>query len=205
MTLPVALPEWLDQRMLWSIAAGIVAIAALLWAWRWYRRRRARAAMLEMVTGGAFDFRRDVLVPDGQGGWVHADFLLLTPRGLIVLDVRDIVGNVFGGDQMTDWTVMQRARRFTFVNPQTGLYDRIALLRALVHEVPVDGRVLFSARAKFPKGLPRFTLMLESIRAEFPRVDRETSGRVPPAWQQDWLHVVAQLKPSSLGSPEPLF
>jgi len=201
----MTLPDWLEPRLLWTIGAGIACIIVLLFAWRLYRRRRARAAMLEMVTGGAFDFRRDVLVPDGQGGWVHADFLLLTPRGLIVLDVRDVVGNIFGGDQMTDWTVMQRTRRFTFSNPQTGLYDRIALLRALVQEVPVDGRVLFSARAKFPKGLPRFTLMLESIRSEFPRVDRETSGGVQPAWKQDWLQLVAQLKPSSLGSPEPLF
>jgi len=201
----VTLPEWLEPRLFWTILAGLAGIIVLLLAWRWYRRRRARAAMLGMVTGGSFDFRRDVLVPDGQGGWVHADFLLLTPRGLIVLDVRDVVGNIFGGDQMTDWTVMQRARRFTFVNPQTGLYDRIAMLRALVQEVPVDGRVLFSARAKFPKGLPRFTLMLESIRSEFPRVDRETSGSVPPSWQQDWLRLVAQLRPSRLGSPEPLF
>ncbi len=201
----MTLPDWLEPRLLWSIVGGLAAIAVLLFAWRWYRRRRARAALLEMVTGGSFDFKRDVLVPDGQGGWVHADFLLLTPRGLVVLDVRDIVGNIFGGDQMTDWTVMQRARRFTFSNPQTGLYDRIALLRALVQEVPVDGRVLFSPRAKFPKGLPRFTLMLESIRSEFPRVDRETSGSVPPAWQHDWQRLVEQLKPSRLGSPEPLF
>lgn len=194
-----------DPRLFLSIAGGLSLILGLLLLWRWYRRRRRRAELLAAVTGGAFDWRRDVLVPDGQGGWVHVDFLLLTSRGCVILDVRDIAGNIFGGDQMTDWTVMQRTRRFTFANPQTGLYDRIAVVRALVTELPIDGRVLFAARGKFPKGLPRFTLMLDSIRAEYPAADRHGAAALPEPWQQDWLRLAAVCRASKLVNPHRAF
>ena len=38
-------------------------------------------------------------------------------------------GAVFGGDQMIEWTVIGKKRRFTFANPQHALYDRMAAVR----------------------------------------------------------------------------
>ena len=98
-----------------------------------------RVARTLAVTSCGFEHLRDVLVPDGQGAALHVDFLLLTARGIIVIDLRDVAGNIFGGDQMSEWTVMHRAQRFTFANPQPGLYDRIAAVRALAQGMPVEG------------------------------------------------------------------
>src|SRR5580704_11100401 len=55
----------------------------------------------------------DTLVPDGMGGGFHVDYLLLTLRGVVVIDLRDVRGNIFGGDQMAEWTVMDGPHRFT--------------------------------------------------------------------------------------------
>ena len=136
---------------------------------------------------------------NGQGGSLHLDFLLLTARGCIVIDLRDIAGNIFGGDQMTEWTVMHRDRRYTFSNPQAGLYDRVAAVRALAMELPVEGRVVFSARGQFPKGLPRYTLMLDSVAAEFPAAEREQSGALPEPWRADWGRVSAAWPTITIG------
>jgi len=57
-----------------------------------------------------------MLVPDGMAVVFHVDFLLLTTRGILVIDLRDVQGNIFGGDQMAEWTVMDGPRRFTFTN-----------------------------------------------------------------------------------------
>ena len=192
----------LDPRTAGSTAAALVLVALLLVLWRWYRRRRAAAALLATVTGGAFEYLRDVLVPDGQGGSLHVDFLLLTARGCVVIDMRNIAGNIFGGDQMTEWTVMHREQRYTFANPQTSLYDRIAVVRALVAELPVEGRVVFAPRGRFPKGLPRHTLMLGSLAAEFPPAERAQSGALPEPWRSEWARVVGACKPSSLVAPK---
>ena len=65
---------------------------------------------------------------------------------------------------------MTGVSRSTFTNPQTGLYDRIASVKAVAQDTPVEGRIVFTRRAKFPKGLPRFTVMLESVDASISRV-----------------------------------
>ena len=195
--------QTLEPRTIAYAGSALVSIVLLLLFWRWYRRRRARAALLAAVTGGAFAHHRDVLVPDGQGGSLHVDFLLLTTRGCVVIDMRDIAGNIFGGDQMTEWTVMHRAQRYTFSNPQAGLYDRIAAVRALAVDLPVEGRVVFSSRGRFPKGLPRYTLMLDSIPAEFPSAEREQSGAIPELWRTDWDRLSTACRPSKLMDPKP--
>ena len=195
--------ENLEPRTLAYAGAALVLILLLLLFWRWYRRRRAHAALLAAVTGGAFQHHRDVLVPDGQGGSLHIDFLLLTTRGCVVVDMRDIAGNIFGGDQMTEWTVMHRAQRYTFPNPQAGLYDRIAAVRALAVDLPVEGRVVFTSRGRFPKGLPRYTLMLDSMASEYPAAERQQSGAIPELWRADWSRLSTACRPSKLMDPKP--
>ena len=182
------------------LAAAV--IAALLVLWRWERRRRMRMLRTQAVIRCGFDHLRDVLVPDGQGSALHVDFLLLTARGVVVIDLRDITGNIFGGDQMTDWTVMHRAQRFTFLNPQTALYDRIAAVRALAQDLPVEGRIVFTARGRFPKGLPQHTLMLDSLPAEFPASDRESMSALIQRWLPGWNLIRQSVSPSKLAWPK---
>ena len=57
---------------------------------------------------------------------------------------------------------------------QSALYDRIAAVKAVAGDVPVEGRIVFTGRGKFPKGLPKWTLMVDSLRAEFPPVDHDS-------------------------------
>jgi hypothetical protein len=183
-----------------ACVAGLVAGAYYLW--RWDQRRRMRIVRTFAVTSCGFDHMRDVLVPDGQGSAVHVDFLLLTARGIIVIDLRDVAGNIFGGDQMRAWTVMHRAQRFTFDNPQPGLYDRIAAVRALAQGLPVDGRIVFTGRGHFPKGLPRHTLMLDSLPSEFPASDRETMRTLLERWMPAWSAIRKAVAPSRLATPK---
>lgn len=176
---------------------GVVVLAFLAFLGvRTYLVRRRDARRVARITGGAADYLRNVLVPDGNGGDFHLDFVLLTSRGVVIIDMRDILGNVFGGDQMTDWTLMDGARRSTFVNPQSGLYDRIASVKALAKDVPVEGRIVFTKRAKFPKGLPRFTVMLESVAAEFPRLGAAELEVAVSRYRPGWALIKEAVKPS---------
>lgn len=192
----------IDLELVAIVLGVAAALAGLFYAWRWDQRRRMRAVRAFAVTSCGFDHLRDVLVPDGQGNALHVDFLLLTARGVIVIDLRDVAGNIFGGDQMSAWTVMHRAQRFTFVNPQTGLYDRIAAVRALAQGVPVDGRIVFTSRGRFPKGLPRHTLMLDSMPSEFPVSDRETMRTLLERWMPAWSAIRKSVAPSQLAAPK---
>jgi hypothetical protein len=192
-------PLGLTQVQLVLIAVGALALALILFfGVRIWMLRRRDARRVARVTAGAADFLRNVLVPDGNGGDYHLDFLLLTSRGVVIIDMRDITGNVFGGDQMTDWTLMDGPRRSTFANPQSGLYDRIASVKAVAQdaETPIEGRIVFTKRAKFPKGLPRFTVMLESMAAEFPRLGAAELQIATARYQPAWARIKEACRPS---------
>ena len=186
--------------MAWLLIVAAAALGFLLfWGWRWYRRYRARKALQAAVTAGCADHLIDSLVPDGMGGSFHVDFLLLTLSGVVVIDLRNVKGNIFGGDQMAEWTVMDGARRFTFTNPQSALDDRIAAVKALAGEVPVEGRIVFTRRGRFPKGLPKCTLMLDALRAEFPAAaDFESPADTMARFRDGWQSLRSAVKPSTM-------
>src|SRR5271167_1294307 len=185
-------PQWIGigAALLFVGAAGFLGGRA-------YQRRSRRLSLLARLERIAFGAAHQVLVPDGMGGFIHIDHILLTPRGVLVLDTRRVAGLIFGGDQMSGWTVMGRGHRYTFDNPQPALYDRIAAVKALVGEVPVEGRLLFSNAGKFTKGMPKHVLMLDGLEVEFPAVDRGPLGSAAPAeFAEVWTGLVPQLKPS---------
>jgi hypothetical protein len=185
-------PEWIvgGVALLMLGTGGYAAYGA-------YRRRSRRKGLLARLERIGYQAAHQVLVPDGMGGFIHIDHLVLTPRGVLVLDTRRVSGLIFGGDQMSDWTVMGRGRRFTFDNPQPALYDRIAAVKALVGDVPVEGRLLFSNLGRFTKGKPKYVVMLDGIEVEFPAVDRGQTGFPQyAAYTAAWKRLVAQLRPS---------
>jgi hypothetical protein len=187
-----------QNRLILGAVLGVMA-AGLVWYSARALRRRSAARKLHLgIVSAGIEYLQNVLVPDGMGAGMHVDYLLLTSRGVVVVDLRDVGGNIFGGDQMTQWTVMNGASRSTFQNPQHALYDRVAAVRALAGELPVEGRVLFTRRAKFPKGLPRWTLMVDSLRAEFPKVDSDAARSVIERYRQDWEALRGAVSPSAL-------
>ncbi len=185
-------PQWI------GLGAAILLLAALaFFGLRAYARRARRKSLLARLERVASAAAHQVLVPDGMGGSIHIDHLLLTPRGILVLDTRRVAGLIFGGDQMSDWTVMGRGHRYTFDNPQPALYDRIAAVKAIVGEVPVEGRLLFSNVGKFTKGIPKWVVMLDGIEVEFPVVERGNPAfAAPERYQEGWNRLADQLKPS---------
>jgi hypothetical protein len=187
-----------ENRVIAALAAAAIGVGSAYFVWRAIRRRRGRTELHESILSIAFDSVQNVLVPDGMGGVMHIDYLLLTSRGVLVIDLRDIPGNIFGGDQMDEWTAMEGARRQTFPNPQGALYDRVAAVRSLAGELAVEGRILFTRRGRFPKGLPRWTLMIDSLRTEFPPPDGHAFEAWLARYRESWDALRAQLAPSPL-------
>jgi hypothetical protein len=150
---------------------------------------RLRKAAKAMLSG--------VLIPDGQGGEILIENVVLCARGIVVVDIKDIEGNIFGSDAMHDWTVITGKKRFTFANPQPGLYDRTAAVAALVPDVPVFGYIAFTNRGKFTKGRPGHVTDIDTLISEL-AAETKTSGAAISAFMPAWdtlrdAAVVAQL------------
>ena len=124
--------------------------------------RIARGTPLENALSEiSFERIEHLVIPNADEGEIQIDQLLLTSKGLLILEVKDVQGTVFGSDKMQDWTVISKDRLFTFSNPQPALYDRIAAVRQIVRQVPVAGRVLFLDGADFTKGVPSMVCGLD--------------------------------------------
>ena len=148
-----------DSRIVGGALLTLLMVVLLAWAWR-RRQRRDPHKRLRAVT---LDLLKDIVVPDGEGGQLHVEFALLTPAGVLLLDLRDVEGHVFGSTAMQDWTVLTDRRRFTFANPQPAMLDRVAAVRRLLPEVRVKGLVTFTPRARFTKGLPDHVAELDKL------------------------------------------
>lgn len=192
MEMPIEIPAWA-----WPVAAIVVVVGLIAWAVIAYRAWRTRKAIEASIASIAYEMLKNVLVPNGNGGHIHIHYLLLTQRGLLVVDLLDHPGAVFGGDQMIEWTVIGKKRRFTFANPQHALYDRMAAVRQLTGEVPVDGRVLFTLRSDFPKGKPRYVVRIDDLADDFPKVDT-ARGNIMAAFGEVWANVKKNAEPNPL-------
>jgi hypothetical protein len=169
--------------------AGALALAGLLaWSLILWRKRRIAQWIEDTIDSVAYDVLRNVLIPNGMDGQITLQYLLLTERGLLVLDLLERPGSIFGGDQMVDWTSIGKKRRYTFRNPQHVLYDRMAAVKLLANNTPVDGRVVFTLRSDFPKGKSTYVMRIDDLPQEYPKVDRNR-GNVVAAFADVWTHV----------------
>jgi len=186
------LPLWV-----WALLVLAVVAAAFVYLLDRVRRTRARRAIDNVISSVAYDELRDVLVPTGTGEQIHLHYLLLTQRGLLVIDLFDVQGLVFAGEKMQQWSVFGPKRHFTFTNPLPMLEERLAAVRVLAGDMPVEGRVVFSMRGEFPKGRPAVVLRLDALQDEFPVVERVPGG-VAAAFAQHWERIKQAAQPNPL-------
>ncbi len=182
----------------YPVAGAAVLTAALVAGIRAYLVHRSLRLNEERIDSIAYEVLRNVLIPNGNGGQLHLNYLLLTERGLLVLDLFDVPGAVFGGDQMFQWTAIGRKLRFTFANPQPIMYDRMAAVKLLAGPVPVEGRLVFTQRGDFPKGKPKYVVRIDHLTADFPVVDR-SRGNVAAAFGDVWQNIKQQTQPNLHG------
>lgn len=145
---------WYENWLLWlSVAIAICILAVAIAMFIWLRLTAARRHTLGALRNIADRLLREVVLPDGVGGHVGVDVLLLRDKQLYLLLLRHADGAIFAGDKMDQWSAVGR-RRFVFHNPLHALQDRSIALRALVPEFNVVACVLFTGKCHFPKGCP---------------------------------------------------
>ncbi len=165
----------------------LLAVALLLIIWIGYRILGRRGESLEGVIAEiSFDRIEGLVIPSADEGEILVDYLLLTSQGLLILEVKNIQGVVFGGDKMQNWTVIDDERRYTFSNPQPALYDRIAAVRQIVRQVPVAGRIVFLGGAEFTKGVPGLVCNLAELSSEFAEPDKDVAKVKIEAFRPHW-------------------
>lgn len=173
----------------WAAAVGGLALLAALGGWALRRRWTAPSRQIQRTLENIADrLLRHVLLPDGMGGYVAVDALLLRDGRLYVLDIRDLEGAIFAGEKLDVWTAIGSGRRFTFNNPLRAMPERSAALRVLAPELPLEFRILFTGGSHFPKGRPPGVELLEEFAAPLRRDPKacvpDLAAPVRAAWER---------------------
>lgn len=177
---------WYDNWLMWAVACGVLLAAVVgasvaLWL-RVTAVSRDVTRTLRIISDRLI---RDVVVPDGVGGFVPVDALVLRDRKLYVLDIRDIDGAVFGSEKMDIWTAMGK-RRHQFNNPIRPMHDRLAAVRYLVPGIEASSRILFTSRGHFPKGRPEGVMLLEEFAQPLLRAKPKKPVELDTVTQETW-------------------
>ena len=181
-----------------ALLLGLAALLAMILAVLMVRRRsRLPAVKLNKCSR---ELLHQVLIPTGKQGEeaeIQLEYLLLCPRGIVVLNLKDIAGNVFGSDAMQEWAVITGKSRFGFSNPQDGLYDRIAAVKALLPEVPVTGFIAFGRSASFTKGIPSHVVNFDELVDELAQeMTQEIVKSKVIAYHDEWEKLKAVATPA---------
>ena len=173
-----------------AFAVAILVLAVV------YLRRRHRGGVDDALRAIGVDSMQDILLPDGMGGQIHLQHVLLTAKGLVVLDLKTIKGTVFASDRMDEWTVIGHARRFTFQNPQPALYDRVTALKSQARDMPVTGYILFLEEADFSRGRPADVIFPDELRTRYQKPARAELERLMEAFTPHWEKVQEASEPA---------
>jgi hypothetical protein len=187
------LPTWIQNltpnelRLL----LGLLALAVLLTLSYLLRKplgywRESRQITRAAKRMGA-QVLRDITIPDGMGGDVRIDFLILSTDKILVIDVKRYDGMIFGSTQTDEWTQTLNSRSYKFPNPETYLAQQVTAVRGIVPKVPVRGLHLFTDSAAFPWDKPPNVLQSKDLRSSGTR--RPRMKEIPRELRTAWKHI----------------
>ena len=151
-------------------------------------RRKSSGDVLRVIGVNSL---HDVLLPDSVGGQIHLEHVLLTAKGIVVVDVKSFDGTIFASNRSEEWTVISGLQRFTFPNPQVALFDRVAAIKAISRDIPVNGVILFSGNSEFAKDRPSDTIFPSEMLEQFRKPDVAELERIVEAFAPHWEKVVS--------------
>lgn len=167
-----------------AVAVAVVLLAVFL-IWRMLRRRSG-PGIERVMRSLAKEWLHDVMIPDGVGGRVHLDYLLLTAAGLVAVEVRDYRGTIFAGERTDHWTQVLDNRSYRFENPLYLNQTQVLAVKGLAGKAPVYGCVVFTRAAAFPKGMPANVVYLDQLGEQPPFATGPPAGAMSQAqlaWQ----------------------
>ena len=164
-----------------------VAVAGLIYVLRTHVRRwRSERKVKKVVHRLGARHIENIRLPDGTGGEVIIDHLLLGRDALLIVGIMRFDGAIFGGRLTDQWTQVIGRRSFKFDNPNHYLQRQINAISQVVPGTPVRGWHLFP-NAKFPKDKPDSVLLLGDLKTLPARPRR---GDIPKELRAAWKQVL---------------
>lgn len=174
------LKDWLQEGVTiinldsaWSLflIATIVLLLLLIYL---VIRRRKKTLKVRLLDKALQPLREDevraLVIPDGIGGVLEVERLILMKQGLLVLETYPVAGHLFGAEHIDQWTQIIDGRSYKFPNPLRHVHNSMYALQMLAPKVPIFCRVVFTGEGDFPKGKPAEVSVIATLEADLQAV-----------------------------------
>ena len=130
------------------------------------------------------DEAKNIIIPDGIGGLLEVEHIVLLDQGVLLLETYEMDGNLFAADNIDQWTQLINGRSFKFKNPLNHIYVTKQALATLMPKVPIFTRIVFNGDANFPKGKPDEVLVLNDMEKDMQPI--LTAPPMPAQLKASW-------------------
>lgn len=155
-----------------AILGFLLIVTAIIWAIK-MRKLSSEFQMQSILKPYIRDEVKQIIIPDGIGGLLEIEHLILLDQGLFLVETYPMAGNLYGADTIDQWTQIIDGRSYKFANPLRRIRTSRQALISLAPDVPVFCRVIFNSDSIFPKGKPDEVSVLESLENDMLMVKNE--------------------------------
>jgi hypothetical protein len=178
----------LDYLWQLSLIATVLLLVLLLLLSRHKRKNRKQKQADRILKQISKDEVASIVIPDGIGGLIEIERLILMEQGLLVIESYPIAGHLFGAENIDQWTQIVDGRSFKFANPLRHVHNAKQALQILVPKVPIYSRVVFTGDGDFPKGKPEDVSVVATLEQDLESI--KSAPKLPAVIEIAWQRVL---------------
>ena len=146
----------------WGVA-GIILLFGLLLQITEIKEYIAEWKLTHLLINAGSDVLHNVTIPDGMDGNIFIEYLILTPKKIILLGVKKYRGLIFAASKIDLWTQVIGNKSYKFNNPLLQLENDALALRSKIENITIEEKVLFIKGSEFPKGKPDNVISVDDV------------------------------------------
>jgi len=138
----------------------LLCLSLLPSIWKYLNERKVNKTIQHLGS----QYLKQVILPDGLGGSIFLDYLVLAQHSIILVILKKFRGTIFCAENIEQWTQLIGNRSYKFPNTLQQLDSDILSVGSLVKDVDITGLVVFSSECDFPKGKPEQVKSIREIK-----------------------------------------
>ena len=165
----------------WGVA-GIILLFGLLLQITEIKEYISELKLTHLLKNSGSNVLHNITISDGMDGSIFIEYLILTPKKIILLGVKKYSGLIFAAEKIDLWTQVIGNKSYKFNNPLLQLENDALALMSKIENVIIEEKVLFINGSEFPKGKPERVISIDDIK----KWQEEGVGEIPDALTVAW-------------------
>lgn len=167
----------------WVVAVLILALGVVLQR-SWIKEYISEWKLNNLLKKTGKESLHNVIISDGLDGKIFIEYLILTPKKILLLGVKKYRGLIFAAEKIALWTQVIGNKSYKFENPLHQLENDALALNSKIENSKIETKVLFIKGSEFPKGKPENVVTISEVKEWYK--DSAATADITAALRADW-------------------